>query len=65
MYKIIQKDLDDEESWLRVVKNDIYLEVCRNLPYKQLDLKINMTKLYNRFVVTGVKIRKLNCCKAI
>ena len=31
MYKIIQKELDDEDSWTVFMEVDIRLEVCKNL----------------------------------
>ena len=32
MYKIIQKEFDDEDSCTKVMENGIRLEVCKNLP---------------------------------
>ena len=32
MYKIILKELNDEDSWTVVMEVDIRLEVCKNLP---------------------------------
>ena len=36
MYKIIQKELDDEDSWTMVMEADIRLEVCKNLPSESI-----------------------------
>ena len=49
MYKIIQKELDDEDSWTMVMEVGGHgsLEVCKN---NQLALKINGTKFYHRYV---------------
>ena len=39
MYKIILKELNDEDSWTVVMEVDIRLEVCKNLPSESISPK--------------------------
>ena len=57
MYKIIQKELDDEDSWTVFMEVDIRLEVCKNLSSESISPENKRHLHYS--VSTCVKILTL------